>query len=171
MSLAAKANYKKCKLHVSEIEVIYNTSLKDRDIHTVNQEIDVLKSDLLADHNIHSPLLPLKLISDCHLNITVTPDHVIFDFFDSGDANRCSCSIPKTVLKQVLSDYLTICDSYKIALQEGGFSRLEAIDMGRRGMHNDAAEQLISLLKTNLEIDLVTASHLFALLATIHRSA
>ena len=60
-------------------------------------------------------------------------------------------------------------ESYAKAVQEGREARLQAIDMGRRGLHNEAAALLAERLKGKVAIDLETARRLFTLLAVLAR--
>ncbi|TAH36520.1 MAG: hypothetical protein EYC62_02430 [Alphaproteobacteria bacterium] len=172
MPSVAQSKILKSKLHIVTMEVFYTPSVRDSDVLTIAQEIEILKSDLLADQNIHLPVSQSSFFKNCHFKITAGADHYgLAVENENGEDVICQCSIPYAVIKPILSDYLKICDSYKSALKEGGQARLESIDMGRRGLHNDAADQLISMLKPAMEIDFMTARHLFALLSTIHRSS
>ena len=68
-----------------------------------------------------------------------------------------------TPFKRVLKDYLAVCESYYAALSDAP-SRLEAIDMGRRGLHDDGAKLLRERLEGKIEIDFLTARRLFTLI-------
>jgi len=69
-----------------------------------------------------------------------------------------------TPFRRLLKDYTRICESYYDAVRHSGPERLEAIDMGRRGVHNEAAELLKSRLSAKLKIDNDTARRLFTLI-------
>ncbi|WFU12823.1 UPF0262 family protein (plasmid) [Rhizobium sp. CB3090] len=69
-----------------------------------------------------------------------------------------------TPFRRLLRDYARICESYYDAIRHPGPSRLEAIDMGRRGVHNEAAELLRARLSTKVTIDNNTARRLFTLI-------
>ncbi len=68
-----------------------------------------------------------------------------------------------------IRDYQMICASYYDALRDASPTQIEAIDMGRRGIHNEAAEFLRERLKGKVETDLDTARRLFTLICTLHR--
>ena len=68
-----------------------------------------------------------------------------------------------TPFKRVLKDYLAVCESYYAALKDAP-ARLEAIDMGRRGLHDDGANLLRERLEGKIEIDFLTARRLFTLI-------
>lgn len=83
--------------------------------------------------------------------------------------------IPMLVLslkpyKRLIQDYFMIIRSYTEAMNEGKPSRLEAIDMGRRGLHNEGADLLIERLGDKIEMDHPTARRLFTLICVLHES-
>lgn len=69
--------------------------------------------------------------------------------------------------QRLIKDYHLLVESYVKAVQEGREARLQAIDMGRRGLHNEAATLLAERLKGKVTIDLETARRLFTLLAVL----
>ncbi len=70
--------------------------------------------------------------------------------------------------RRVIKDYHTICDSYFAAIRTMSPSQIEAIDMGRRGMHDEGAEKLRDRMNGRAEIDKATARRLFTLLCVLH---
>jgi uncharacterized protein (UPF0262 family) len=70
--------------------------------------------------------------------------------------------------KRPVRDYFAICDSYFKAVRSDSPKGLEAIDMARRGLHNEAAELLQECLKGKIEMDFDTARRLFTLLCVLH---
>jgi uncharacterized protein (UPF0262 family) len=71
-------------------------------------------------------------------------------------------------LRGTIRDYFMICESYYEALKSPGPSKLEAIDMGRRGVHNEGSEILQEMLKDRVKIDFPTARRLFTLICVLH---
>ncbi|HQF31737.1 MAG TPA: UPF0262 family protein, partial [Hyphomicrobiales bacterium] len=65
-------------------------------------------------------------------------------------------------------DYFLICESYFQAIRNSTPSQIEAIDMGRRGMHNEGSQLLMERLNGKVEIDFDTARRLFTLLSVLH---
>ena len=61
-----------------------------------------------------------------------------------------------------------ICDSYYKAIKIATPQKIEAIDMGRRGLHNEGAEILQERLAGKVEIDSGTARRLFTLICILH---
>ena len=73
-----------------------------------------------------------------------------------------------TPFRRIVKDYFLICDSYYKAIRTSTPSQIEAIDMGRRGLHNEGAELLVERLKEKIEIDFDTARRLFTLICVLH---
>jgi uncharacterized protein (UPF0262 family) len=71
----------------------------------------------------------------------------------------------------IVKDYFTLCESYFAAIKTATPSRIEAIDMGRRGLHNEGADLLRERLADKVEIDVGTARRLFTLLCVLHIKA
>ncbi len=83
--------------------------------------------------------------------------------------------IPMLVLslkpyKRLIQDYFMIVSSYDDAMRDGRTSRIEAIDMGRRGLHNEGADLLLERLSDKIDMDHVTARRLFTLICALHES-
>ena len=70
--------------------------------------------------------------------------------------------------RPLIKDYFMICDSYYQAIRNATPAQIEALDMGRRGLHNEASELLQTRLKGKIETDLDTARRLFTLLCALH---
>ncbi|MQT13141.1 UPF0262 family protein [Segnochrobactrum spirostomi] len=68
----------------------------------------------------------------------------------------------------VLKDYFLICESYYQAIRSASPSQIEAIDMGRRGIHNEGSQLLMERLEGKIEIDFDTARRLFTLICALH---
>ena len=70
--------------------------------------------------------------------------------------------------RRVIKDYFTLCDSYYAAIRQASPTQIEAIDMGRRGLHNDGAALLRERLKGKIACDADTARRLFTLICALH---
>lgn len=76
--------------------------------------------------------------------------------------------LPIAPFRSIIRDYFMICESYFEAVKNGQMSRIEAIDMGRRGIHNEGSEQLAALLADKIAVDFDTARRLFTLICVLH---
>jgi uncharacterized protein (UPF0262 family) len=70
--------------------------------------------------------------------------------------------------RRIVKDYFTVCESYFDAIKNAPASRIEALDMGRRGLHNEGADLLRDNLKGKIDIDEETARRLFTLVCVLH---
>lgn len=68
----------------------------------------------------------------------------------------------------IFKDYFMICESYHEAVRDSSLAQIEAIDMGRRGIHNEGAELLRERLSGKIEVDFETARRLFTLIGALH---
>ena len=80
-------------------------------------------------------------------------------------------NLPLSGLKGLLGDYAIICDNFYKTVRQGDLHRLEALDEGRRGLHDEAAEMLADTLSRQLKLDKAAARRLFSLIYVLHRGA
>ncbi|MBS7696311.1 MULTISPECIES: UPF0262 family protein [unclassified Chelatococcus] len=73
-----------------------------------------------------------------------------------------------TPFRRVIKDYKLVCDSYYAAIRSATPAQIEAIDMGRRGLHDEASELLRDRLNGKVEVDFDTARRLFTLIFALH---
>jgi uncharacterized protein (UPF0262 family) len=73
-----------------------------------------------------------------------------------------------TPLRRIVKDYYMICESYYDAIRSSTPSQIEAIDMGRRGLHNEGSQTLMDRLAGKVEMDFNTARRLFTLVCVLH---
>lgn len=105
------------------------------------------------------------------LTLSLQDNRLVFDIVSAisgGDFSR-TYALSLTPMKGVLKDYLMICDSYYEALRGSSPSQIEAVDMGRRGLHNEGAETLKARLDGKIAIDHETARRLFTLVCALYR--
>jgi len=80
----------------------------------------------------------------------------------------CEVALPIRPLRRIIRDYFMICDSYFQAIRGATPSRIEAIDMARRGLHDEGAESLTEVLRERVAMDNDTARRLFTLVCVLH---
>ncbi|MCR4265546.1 UPF0262 family protein [Nitratireductor sp. ZSWI3] len=73
-----------------------------------------------------------------------------------------------TPFRRIVKDYFLICESYYDAIRSATPSQIEAIDMGRRGLHNEGSQTLMDRLEGKIEVDFDTARRLFTLVCVLH---
>ncbi|ALN72301.1 MULTISPECIES: UPF0262 family protein [unclassified Aureimonas] len=105
------------------------------------------------------------------LKLALADRRLVFDIADEGQAPLAVHILSLTPFRRVIRDYFLICDSYYEAIRTATPSQIEAIDMGRRGIHNDGSDLLRERLKGKIELDKDTARRLFTLICVLHRRA
>ena len=105
------------------------------------------------------------------LKLSLHDNRLVFDITGQGTQEDFArtYALSLTPLKSVLKDYLMICDSYYEALRGSSPSQIEAVDMGRRGLHNEGADLLEARLEGKVAIDHETARRLFTLVCALYR--
>ncbi|MFB2553393.1 UPF0262 family protein [Ensifer soli] len=73
-----------------------------------------------------------------------------------------------TPFRRIVKDYFMICESYYQAIRSATPSQIEAIDMGRRGIHNEGSQTLMDRLSGKVEMDFDTARRLFTLVCVLY---
>jgi uncharacterized protein (UPF0262 family) len=94
--------------------------------------------------------------------------NLIFSVDDEAGAERCEVTLSMRPFRRLIKDYFLICESYFQAIRTATPSRIEAIDMGRRGLHNEGAEKLEGVLADRIKVDRETARRLFTLVCVLH---
>ena len=93
---------------------------------------------------------------------------LIIGIADADDTPLEEVTLPLTPLRRVIKDYFTVCESYFQAIKTASPSQIEAIDMGRRGLHDEGSETLRERLAGKIAIDKETARRLFTLICVLH---
>jgi uncharacterized protein (UPF0262 family) len=101
------------------------------------------------------------------LTIGMISQRLVFDIRDEAGQHVITHGLSLSPFRRVIKDYFMICESYYAAIRTASAEQIEAIDMGRRGIHNEAAEIVIERLKGKVEIDFATARRLFTLLMAL----
>lgn len=87
---------------------------------------------------------------------------------DQQDNPLEEMTLPLSPFRTIIKDYFTVCESYFEAIKRASPSQIEAIDMGRRGLHNEGSEALRERLAGKIELDTETARRLFTLICVLH---
>jgi uncharacterized protein (UPF0262 family) len=102
------------------------------------------------------------------LNLGVASNRLIFDVRTEAEEPVIAHHLSLTPFRRIVKDYFLVCESYYQAIRSATPSQIEAIDMGRRSLHNEGSELLMERLKGKISIDLDTARRLFTLITVLH---
>mgnify|MGYP001452091218 FL=1 len=102
------------------------------------------------------------------LRIQIKENRLIFNLNSNDDVFLLDISLAVAIFRKIVRDYFLICESYFQAIKTKTPSQIEAIDMARRGLHDEGAELLQSRMAEQVEMDLQTARRLFTLVCVLH---
>jgi uncharacterized protein (UPF0262 family) len=148
------------------IDVVLDDASIGRGPPDVEHERAVAIFDLIEENSFHpvndDGTGPYKLA------LSVVEQRLVFSISrEHGDAVVVHM-LSLTPFKRVIKDYFMICESYYEAIRTATPSQIEAIDMGRRGLHNEGSQTLMDRLAGKIEVDLDTARRLFTLICVLH---
>jgi uncharacterized protein (UPF0262 family) len=105
---------------------------------------------------------PYKLL------LSAEETRLVFDIRDTEGGELTRVPLALQPFRGIVKDYFKVCESYYQAIKQATPSRIEAIDMGRRGLHDEGSRLLRSELQGRIDIDHDTARRLFTLLCVLH---
>ena len=131
------------------------------------QEADRVQAttDLATDSRFALPGRPGPYV----LHLSVQEGRLVFDVRDEADRPLQAVVLAMGPFRGLLKDYQMLVDSHILALEEGRAERIQAIDMGRRGLHNEGAALMVERLDGKVTIDFETARRLFTLVCVLHQ--
>ena len=139
-------------------------SLVRRAAH-VEHERKVAVYDLLEDNHF-APVGDDRGPYTLHLGIE--NNRLVFDIRTEGGDKLDWFTLPLNSFRKIVKDYFIVCESYFEAIKTAPPSRIEALDMGRRGLHNEGSDILRDRLEGKIDIDKRTARRLFTLICVLH---
>lgn len=102
------------------------------------------------------------------LHIRKVDRRLVFDVRHASGVPLMAHHLSLTPFRRIVRDYFLICDSHRTATHSAHPARIEAIDMGRRGVHDEGARILHARLAGKIETDFATARRLFTLICALH---
>ncbi len=102
------------------------------------------------------------------LTLSLKENRLVFDIRREDGKPVIAHLLSLTPFKRIVKDYFLICDSYYSAIRNSTPQQIEALDMGRRGLHNEASELLRRRLEGKIETDVDTSRRLFTLICALH---
>lgn len=102
------------------------------------------------------------------ITLSLREANLVMTIARDGDSQTSEQTLSMRPFRKLIKDYFLICESYYEAIRMATPSRIEAIDMGRRGLHNEGAVLLIDALKGKINIDTETSRRLFTLICVLH---
>jgi uncharacterized protein (UPF0262 family) len=102
------------------------------------------------------------------VGLSLEDNRLVFDVTEAAGAPVRRFILSMTAMRRIIKDYFMVCDSYYDAIRSSTPAQIEAIDMGRRGLHNEGSQLLTERLGDKVEVDFDTARRLFTLVCALH---
>ena len=122
----------------------------------------------LAAANHFAPLIGTDQSGPYALHLSIQEGRLIFDIRTVAGAPLTAIGLALGPFRRLVKDYQMLVDSHIKAVEEGREQRIQAIDMGRRGLHNEGSDLLRERLAGKIELDNNTARRLFTLICVLH---
>jgi uncharacterized protein (UPF0262 family) len=154
-------------MHITHIEI--DTSGMPAPTPEIEQERRVAVFDLLEENSFVLPARDGEVPDGPYrLTLAIRDKRLVFDVDTEGGQQAAEFHLSLSPFRQVVKDYWQICESYYAAVKNKPPSQIEAIDMARRGIHNEGARILQERLEGKAEVDTDTARRLFTLICVLH---
>ena len=152
---------------------LISIDLDDRGLPTPTPEIESERKVAIYDlieENSFAPVPPSghEAIGPFALKLGINEGRLVFDVTDKSNDGKAQFILSLSPFRQTIKDYFDICHAYFEAVKNLPPSQIEAIDMGRRGIHNEGARLLAERLEGKIDIDHDTARRLFTLISALH---
>ncbi len=102
------------------------------------------------------------------LHLGMRGNRLVFDIRLTDGTPVIAHMLSLAPFRGIVKDYFVVCDSYYTAIRTATPDRIEALDMGRRGLHDEGSRIVMERLKRKVELDFDTARRLFTLITVLH---
>ncbi len=144
---------------------LISISIKQDDFSLPTPE--VLQEQNLAIYDLEQnnffELVGYEYHDEIKLNISLSRNSLVFEISSGSNEMLKTFYLSLTPLKQIINDYYTICESYFNAVKNLPIDKIESIDMGRKGIHNEGARVIIERLDGRIKTNLETSRRIFTL--------
>ena len=147
---------------------IIDIELDDRTIIRRNDDVEQEKKIAVFDLLEGNHFDPAGHEGPFRILLRVEDNRLAIDLRDEAGAPLDTIRLGLARFRRLIRDYFAICDSYYKALRSDTPHRIEAVDMARRAVHNEAAELLKGCLQDKVDLDFDTARRLFTLVCVLH---
>jgi uncharacterized protein (UPF0262 family) len=157
---------------VASLERLERVELDGEGLTGLSPFIEADREQAVADLTAGSHFVPLArpdAAGPFVLYLSIREGRLVFDIRNHADVPLSAIGLALGPFRRLVKDYQLLVDSHVKAIEEGREARIQAIDMGRRGLHNEGAELMRQRLAGKIEIDFDTARRLFTLVCVLHQ--
>ena len=144
-------------------------TLDERTVVRRNADIEHERAVAIFDLLEENSFAPVSRVpGPYHVHLGIEENRLALDIRDKGGTSLERVMLPLAPFRGIVKDYFLVCESYYNAIRSASPSRIEAIDMGRRALHDEGSELLRERLADRVAVDFGTARRLFTLLCVLH---
>jgi uncharacterized protein (UPF0262 family) len=148
---------------------IAEITLDEKSVVRRSAEIEQERSTAIADLLHENHFAPVAgFAGPFHLHLAIEDNRLALDIRTRRDKSLDRVLLPLAPFRGIVKDYFLICESYYNAVKRSSPVQIEAIDMGRRGLHDEGSALLRERLAEKVALDADTARRLFTLLCVLH---
>ncbi len=147
---------------------IIDIELDERTIIRRNEDVEQERKIAIFDLLEGNHFDPAGLSGPFRILLRVEDNRLAIDIRDEAGQPLDTIRLGLARFRRPIRDYFAICDSYYKAVRSDTPHRIEAVDMARRAIHNEAAELLKECLDGKIDLDFDTARRLFTLICVLH---
>lgn len=157
-----------------QTNIICEIVLNEENITHISPEITSERRAAMNDLLAENSFLPLRTIDNVTANgpfklvLDIKRGKLIFDIRNQTDEPIMLHILSLSPFRLIMKDYFLICERHHEAVKSANPQQIEAIDMGRRGLHNEGSELLSDRLKGKIEVDFETARRLYTLICALY---
>lgn len=146
-------------------------TLDEKSVVRRSPEIESERSAAIADLLHENSFAPVSgLAGPFSLHLAIEENRLLIDISGADQASE-AIQIGLGPFRRIVKDYFVICESYYDAMRRQNLSQVEAIDAGRRALHNEGSALLIERLADKVAVDHDTGRRLFTLICVLHLRA
>jgi uncharacterized protein (UPF0262 family) len=150
-----------------------NVTLEGESLTRLSPILEADRAQAVADLEAENSFVPVKAGEGAgpgpyDLRLSILEGRLVFDVRRADGAEVMTLGLALGPFRGLIKDYEMLVESHVKAVEEGREARIQAIDMGRRGLHNEGATLLRKRLDGKITIDFETARRLFTLVCVLH---
>ena len=148
---------------------IANITLDERTVVRRSPDIEHERAVAIFDLLEENHFVPASgLDGPFHLHLSIEENRLIIDVRSPANGASETILLPLAPFRGIVRDYFMVCESYYQAIRRSSPAQFEAIDVGRRSLHDEGSTLLIERLADKVVIDHDTARRLFTLICVLH---
>lgn len=151
-----------------ETQRLIHVELDERTMVRRRPEVEHERAVAIYDLIEENYFAPAGLTGPYRLMIGLEDNRLVFNVRSQEDEPLMQVPLPLSPFQKIVKDYFLVCESYYSAITKSSPAQIEAIDVGRRGLHNEGSDLLIERLAGRIAIDFDTARRLFTLICVLH---